>query len=173
MTDDEINLFKIIITRLGQGNTLCTEGNLSWNVDFKVLLGMLNDIASIKSNVKLEPKAELEKIMIDAKEERLRPDAEVEYENKELKAELKKLKILLYRKPVLLQELKSELEKTKTELQELKKWHNPMSEEEEIQLACIRAKEGAKKHAEAKKRLQELYDARPMISFDSVGETLI
>lgn len=35
-----------------------------------------------------------------------------------------------------------------------------ISEEEEIRLASIRAKEGAKKHAEAKKRLQELYDTR-------------
>jgi len=37
-----------------------------------------------------------------------------------------------------------------------------VSEEEEIRLACIRAKEGAKKHAEAKQRLQEFYDARTM-----------
>ena len=36
----------------------------------------------------------------------------------------------------------------------------PISEEEEIRLASIRAKEGAKRHAEAKKRLQDLYDTR-------------
>lgn len=35
-----------------------------------------------------------------------------------------------------------------------------ISEEEEIRLADIRAKEGAKKHAEAKHRLKELYDTR-------------
>lgn len=58
-----------------------------------------------------------------------------------------------------LEKIKTELEKTKAEL---KKWKNTMTEEEEIQLACIRAKEGAKK------RLQELYDARPLI-----GETLM
>ena len=46
-------------------------------------------------------------------------------------------------------------------------------EEEEIKMACIRAKEGAKKHAEANKRLQKLYDERPMITTnqgESVGE---
>ena len=51
----------------------------------------------------------------------------------------------------------TEIEKLKTQIN---KDMETISEEEEIRLASIRAKEGAKKHAEAKKRLQELYDMR-------------
>jgi len=47
----------------------------------------------------------------------------------------------------------------------------PMTEEEEIRLACIRAKEGAKKHAEANMRLKKLYDERPLISLEQ-GEAV-
>ena len=59
---------------------------------------------------------------------------------------------------------KADSEVKETQIENLKahinKAKETISEEEEIRLADIRAKEGAKKHAEAKHRLKELYDAR-------------
>ena len=85
----------------------------------------------------------------------------------------------------MLNEEKKEHEKTKLELTRYKMFEEnlrleharyKMTEEEEIHIASIRAKEGAKKHAEAKAKLQKLYDERPMINLmdgESIGDLLV